>query len=156
MASLNKVILIGNLTRDPELKFLPNQTAVCTFGLAMNRKFKASDGTQRDEATFVDCTIFGKGAEVFNQYMSKGKLCSIDGRLKFESWEDKQNGGKRSKLSVVVEDFQFLGTGGGGDEDQTRTQQRPAAQPPARTQPAQAPQAPYTDEQHFDDDSIPF
>ena len=117
MASFNKVILLGNLTRDPELKYTPNQSAVCQFGLACNRKFKSAQGEDREEVTFVDCTAFGKQAEVISNYCQKGKQVMIDGRLKYDQWEDKQGGGKRSKLSVVVEGIQFIGgkpDGGGG------------------------------------------
>src|SRR5437763_12199096 len=116
MASFNKVLLMGNLTRDPQLKYLPSQTAVAEFGLACNRRFKTQTGEDREEVTFVDCTAFGKQAEVINQYCTKGKPLFIEGRLKFDSWEDKQGGGKRSKLTVVIENFQFIGSrdGGGG------------------------------------------
>src|SRR3984957_1484111 len=138
MANVNRVILIGNLTRDPQLKYLPSQTPVVEFGLATNRKFKAASGEDREEVFFVDCTAFGRTAEVINQYCQKGKQLYIEGRLKFDSWEDKQGGGKRSKLSVVIENFQFLGgreggggaPEGGGGEDQTS---RPASsRPPQR------------------------
>lgn len=123
MADLNKVMLIGRLTRDPQLRYLPSQSAVCDFGLAVGRKFKTANGEQKEETAFIDCTVFGKGAEIFNQYMAKGKQVFLEGRLKFDQWDDKTTGQKRSKLNVVVEDFQFLGApgdgqraGGGGDE----------------------------------------
>src|SRR5829696_626904 len=114
MASFNKVLLMGNLTRDPQLKYLPSQTAVVEFGVACNRKFKTAAGEDREEIVFVDITAFGKQAEVINQYFQKGKPIFIEGRLKFDSWEDKQGGGKRSKLTVVIENFQFVGGGEGG------------------------------------------
>ena len=124
MASFNKVMLMGNLTRDPQMKYLPSQTAVCEIGLACNRKFRTQDGQDREEVTFVDCTAFGRTAEVINQYMQKGRPIFIEGRLKYDSWEDKQGGGKRSKLGVVIENFQFVGGrddagggGGGGGDD---------------------------------------
>lgn len=128
MASFNQVILLGNLTRDVELRYIPaSNTPVASFGLACNRKFKSANGEDREEVTFVDCTAFGKQAEVINQYFNKGKPIFIQGRLKFDTWEDKQGGGKRSKLSVVVENFQFVGgrddgprTDRRGDNDQTR------------------------------------
>jgi single-strand DNA-binding protein len=107
MASFNKVLLMGNLTRDPQLKYLPSQTAVVEFGIACNRKFRTANGEDKEEVTYVDITSFGKQAEVINQYFQKGKPIFIEGRLKFDSWEDKQGGGKRSKLTVVVENFQF-------------------------------------------------
>ena len=178
MASLNKVMLIGNLTRDPQLKYLPNQTAVREFGLAVSRKYKAANGEQREDTAFIDCTLFGKGGEIFNQYMTKGKPVFVEGRLKYDTWEDKNGGGKRSKLNVVVEDFQFLGgrdgagQGGGGGENQGYGGQgggggyersAPPARPmpnrgPAQQRPApqQQPEAPYGDEQQFSDDDIPF
>src|SRR5215213_8677844 len=116
MASFNQVILMGNLTRDPQLKFLPSQTAVAEFGVACNRKFTTQSGEQREEVTFVDCTAFGKTAENINKYFTKGKPIFIEGRLKYDQWEDKQGGGKRSKLTVHVNNFQFIGgrDGGGG------------------------------------------
>ena len=113
MANLNKVMLIGNLTRDPELKYTPGNQAVCEVGLAVNRKYRTKDGEDREETTFVDCEAWGKQAEVIKQYMTKGKPLFIEGRLKLDTWEDK-DGGKRSKMRVVIENFQFLGSGGGG------------------------------------------
>src|SRR5271156_2755961 len=162
MASVNKVILVGNLTRDPQLKYLPSQTAVVEFGLAMNRRFKGANGEEREEVCFVDCAAFGRPAEVINQYCQKGKLLYVEGRLKLDEWEDKQGGGKRSKLRVVVENFQFLGgrdgaggsgggrgDGGGGgasydDSDYSNRPPRPApARGPQRPAPgAQVPAAP--------------
>ena len=113
MPSVNKVIIVGNLTRDPVTKQLPTQSMVTEFGLAMNRKFKAPDGEDREEVCFVDCAAFGRQAEVIQKYCKKGKSLYIEGRLRFDSWDDKNGHGKRSKLSVVVENFQFLG----GKED---------------------------------------
>ena len=112
MANLNKVMLIGNLTRDPELKYTPGNQAVCELGLAVNRKYRTKDNEEREEVTFVDCEAWGKQAEVIKQYMTKGRPIFIEGRLKLDTWEDK-DGGKRSKMRVVVENFQFLGSGGG-------------------------------------------
>src|SRR6185369_17771062 len=116
MASYNKVILMGNLTRDPQMKYLPSQTAVVEFGLACNRRYKTQSGEQKEEVTFVDCTAFGRTGEVINQYFTKGKPIFIEGRLKYDQWEDKQGGGKRSKITVVIDNFQFIGgrDGGGG------------------------------------------
>src|SRR4051795_12648355 len=120
MPSVNKVIIVGNLTSDPVTKQLPTQSMVTEFGLAMNRKFKSPDGEDREEVCFVDCAAFGRQAEVIQKYCKKGKSLYIEGRLRFDSWEDKNGHGKRSKLSVVVENFQFLGgrddqPGGDGD-----------------------------------------
>ena len=176
MASFNKVLLMGNLTRDPQLKYLPSQTAVAEFGLACNRKFRTANGEDKEEVTYVDITSFGKQAEVINQYFQKGKPIFIEGRLKFDSWEDKQGGGKRSKLTVVVENFQFVGgrdgggggggggggydQGGGGYEDAPPRRSGPPQQrgpqrgPQQQQRPQQEP--PFSEEQQFKDDDIPF
>ena len=116
MANFNKVILMGNLTRDPQMSYLPSQTAVVELGLAVNRKWRSQDGQQKEETCFVDCKAFGKQAETLNQYMRKGQPLLIEGRLQLSQWEDKE-GNRRSKLRVVVEGFQFVGgrsDGGGG------------------------------------------
>ena len=116
MANFNKVMLMGNLTRDIELKVLPqgNQT-VGNFGIAMNRKFKSASGEEREEVTFVDCEAWGRTAEIMKQYLTKGRPVFIEGRLKLDQWEDKE-GKKQSRLRVVVENFQFIGApaGAGG------------------------------------------
>lgn len=164
MPALNRVMLIGNLTRDVDLKYLPSQTACAEFGLAINRKFKDAQGADREDVCFVDVTAFGKQAEVIAQYCTKGKPLFIEGRLQYETWEDKQGGGRRSKLSVVLENFQFLGgrddgQGERGEQPQSQPQrqatQRPAPQRPAG-RPATKPQQPLGDEQAFADDEIPF
>jgi single-strand DNA-binding protein len=168
MANLNKVMLMGNLTRDPQLKYLPNQTPVVEFGLAVNRRWKGPNGEDKEETTFVDISAFARTAEVINQYFTKGKPIFIEGRLKFDSWEDKQGGGKRSKLTVVAENFQFIGGrdgaggggggGGGGGRSVEGDDQRTDRMPP-RGQPVQgrpAPQAPFDDSQQFKDEDIPF
>ena len=116
MANLNKVMLIGNMTRDPQLSYLPSQTPVVEFGIATTRKFKKQDGSQGEETCFVDCQMFGKRAEVINQYFKKGDPIFVEGRLKFDSWTA-QDGAKRSKLRVFVESFEFLGKGGGGRQN---------------------------------------
>jgi single-strand DNA-binding protein len=118
MAGYNKILLMGNLTRDPQLSYTPNQTAVVDFGMAMNRRWTGQDGSQREETCFVDCRAFGRLAENINKYMTKGRPIFIEGRLTFESWTT-QDGSKRSRHRVTVENFQFLpgtGTGGGGQE----------------------------------------
>lgn len=118
MANYNKVILMGNLTRDPEMRFLPKGTAVAKFGLAVNRRWRSETGEQKEETTFVDIEAFGKQAETISQYLKKGRPVMVEGRLKLDQWDDKQTGQKRSRMSVVLENFQFLdaggGTGGGG------------------------------------------
>ncbi|MGH8017664.1 MAG: single-stranded DNA-binding protein [Opitutaceae bacterium] len=114
MASFNKVILMGNLTRDPELRVTPKGTAVCQIGVAVNQTYKDKDGNSREETTFVDVDVFGRQAEVIAKYMSKGRPILVEGRLKLDSWETKE-GDKRSKLKVVLENFQFVGGRGEGD-----------------------------------------
>jgi single-strand DNA-binding protein len=109
MANYNKVILIGNLTREPQLSYLPSQTSVCEFGMAINRAFKKQDGSEGKEICFVDCQMFGKRAEVVNKYFKKGDPIFIEGRLKFDSWQA-QDGSKKSKLRVFVENFEFVGS----------------------------------------------
>ena len=112
MASLNKVLLMGNMTRDPQLSYLPSQTPVVEFGLAMSRKYKKQDGTMAEDTCFVDCQLFGKRAEVVNKYFKKGEPIFVEGRLKFDRWQA-QDGSTRSKLRVFVENFEFIGRGGG-------------------------------------------
>ena len=109
MANFNKVLLIGNLTRDPQLSYLPSQTAVVDFGLAVNRRWTGKDGEKKEETCFVDCTSFGRPAETINKYLTKGRPVFVEGRLTFNSWTA-QDGTKRSKLKVTVENFQFLGS----------------------------------------------
>lgn len=113
MASYNRIVLVGNLTRDPELSYTPANTAVCKFGIATNRKWKDREGNEREEVCFVDCTLFGRGGEVFNQYMNKGRQVLVEGRLELNQWTTPE-GDKRSKHGVFVENFTFLGTGEGG------------------------------------------
>ena len=126
MSSFNKVILMGNLTRDPEIRFTQNQMAICKVGLAVNRRFKDSQTDEwREEPTFVDVTIFGKRGEAFEKYHSKGSSAFLEGELRLDTWEDKNNGQKRSKLYVVANNWEFVGgsrDGGGG-----QAQREPAA-----------------------------
>lgn len=112
MASFNRIVLMGNLTRDPQLSYTPSNTAVCKFGLATNRKWKDREGNAREEVCFVDCVLFGKGGEVFNQYMNKGRSVLVEGRLSLNQWTTPE-GDKRSKHEVFVENFTFVGDGGG-------------------------------------------
>jgi single-strand DNA-binding protein len=118
MANFNKVMLMGNLTRDPQLSYTPSQTAVVDFGLAINRRWTGQDGSQREETCFVDCRMFGRRAEVVNKYCKKGSPLFVEGRLTFDSWES-QDGTKRSKLRVTVENFEFIGRSGGGGGQST-------------------------------------
>ena len=159
MAYLNKVFLIGNLTRDPELRVTPKGTAICQFGLAVNRQYKDESGATRDETAFIDIEAWGKQGELCSKYLQKGSLAFIEGRLRFDSWEDKQSGQKRNKLKVVLENVQFLtraGGGGGaveagagttasgeGNNDTAATPPRGAAKPAPEAKPAA-------------DDDVPF
>jgi len=120
MASFNKILLMGNLTRDPQLSYTPSQTAVVDFGLATNRRWTAQDGSQRDETCFVDCRAFGRMAENINKFFRKGRPIFLEGRLSFDSWTG-QDGVKRSKHRVTVENFTFLPGAGGAGPDQSRS-----------------------------------
>ncbi len=108
MAKLNKVFLMGNLTRDPELRYTPSGTAIASFGIAINRTWSGPDGEKKEEVCYVDINMFGRRAEVINEYFSKGNPIFIEGRLQFQQWETK-DGQKRNTLRVVAEDFQFIG-----------------------------------------------
>ena len=121
MPSFNKVILMGNFTRDPELRFLPNNTAVCDMGLAVNDRYQnKATGQWEDRPNFVDCTAFGRTAENISKFFAKGRPIFIEGKLRFEQWEDRESGQKRSKLKVVIDTWQFVdskdsaGAGEGG------------------------------------------
>ncbi len=115
MANLNKVLLIGNLTRDPEVRYTPKGTAVGDIGLAVNRKVQDGNGNWTDDVTFVDVTLWGTNAENAQKYLTKGRGVFIEGRIQMDTWEDKQSGQKRSKLKIVAETIQFLPDGKGGD-----------------------------------------
>ncbi len=116
MASFNKVILVGNLTRDPELRYTPKGTAIAKVGMAVNRVWTSETGEKKEEVTFVDVDVFGRTAENVAQYMRKGRPILIEGRLRLDQWDDKQTGQKRSKLGVVAETVQFLGSPTGAAE----------------------------------------
>lgn len=153
MANYNRVILIGNLTRDPEMSFLPSQTAVTEIGLAVNRKWKDQQGEQREETCFIDCRAYGKQAETLTKYVKKGSPILIEGRLQLDSWEA-QDGTKRSKHRVIIERFQFLYSVEGA-KAQATVASADTGQSLYETPAAQdAPQsAPIPDE---DSDDIPF
>jgi single-strand DNA-binding protein len=110
MANLNRVLLIGNLTRDPELRYTPKGTAVTEIGLAVNRVYSGEDGEKKEETTFVDVTLWARQAEIAGQYLKKGRPVFIEGRLQLDTWDDKQSGQKRSRLRVVAENLQLLGS----------------------------------------------
>jgi single-strand DNA-binding protein len=149
MASFNKVILLGNLTRDPEVRYTPKGSAVCDLGLAVNRNYTLDNGEKREEVTFVDVVLWARLAEIAGEYLKKGRPVFIEGRLQMDSWDDKQSGQKRTKLRVVGETMQLLGSrpsgAGGGDAPETERPPRAAAgkaAPAAKAEP--------------DDDEIPF
>lgn len=131
MPNLNQVNLMGNLTRDVELRVTPKGTAIAQFGLAINRKWKDDSGAEREEVVFVDCEAWAKAAETISKYVSKGSPLFVSGRLKLDQWEDKTTKEKRSKLKIVVENFQFLG----GDKKDGEQRQAPSAPKPATPPP---------------------
>lgn len=110
MRGFSKAIITGNLTRDPELRTTPNGASVCGFSVAVNRVYKDSNGEQKEDVSYIDCSAWGKLGEMINQYAKKGSGVLVSGRLDQRSWEDKNNGGKRSRVEIVVEDFNFVGT----------------------------------------------
>ena len=151
MASFNKVILAGNLTRDPELRYTPKGTAIARLGIACNRKWKSETGELKEEVTFVDVDAFGKQAETIGQYLKKGRPILIEGRLRYDTWEDKQSGQKKSKLGVVLENFQFLDSGGGrgeGAAEAPRSRPASGSTPPA-PEPADGDAPPESDDVPF-------
>jgi len=179
MASLNKVLLMGNLTHDPELKYTQGGTAICNLSLAINRRYQTRQGEDREETCFVDIDVFGRQAELCDRYLRKGAPAFVEGRLRLDQWEDRQTGQNRSKLKVTAQRVQFLGSPGQGStfEDhspprqeaqrtqqprqQNNQQQAPAQQaPPAPQQPQQQQQqdeGPQFEDVDDDiDDQIPF
>ena len=165
MPNLNKVMLMGTLTRDPEIKYTPKGTAIAAFGLAVNRNYTLENGEKREEVTFVDCEAYARLAEIIGEYCKKGRPLFVEGRLKLDSWDDKTSGQKRSKMKVVVETMQLLGSrdgGGGGGHDSTveyaDSQAAPSATsaPAQRRAPAQAPRPPVDPDLDAAPDDIPF
>ena len=174
MASLNKVMLIGNLTRDPEIRYTPKGTALTELTLAVNRRYNGENGEKREEVAFIDVTLWGKTAEVAAEYLKKGRPLFVEGRLRLDTWDDKTTGQKRSKLGVVGESIEFLGSreggpggpGGGaprsgGDYDEEpprqpyRQEGRPQQQRPAG-RPATPPKPPVDPDLDVEGDDIPF
>lgn len=171
MASLNKVMLIGNLTRDPEVRYTPKGSAVCDLAIAVNRRYTTESGERQEEVTYLDIVLWSKQAELAGQYLKKGRAVFIEGRLQMDTWEDKQTGQKRSKIKIVGENMQFLdskGAGGGGPrggdhgDDDGPPPSRPAPRP-AGARPAQRPQQQASDEfsegpitDGMEEDDIPF
>jgi len=164
MANLNKVMIIGNVTRDPEIKYTPKGSAVTDLGIAVNRVYTPEGGEKREETTYVDVTLWGRQAEIAGEYCKKGRSVYIEGRLQLDSWEDKTSGQKRSKLRVVGESFQLLGprpgggggggNSGGGDEEYSERPQNTQRREPSgggfSSGRSTAPQAP------IEEDDIPF
>ena len=150
MASFNKVILLGNLTRDPEVRYTPKGSAVCDLGIAVNRVYTTEGGERREEVTFVDVVLWARLAEIAGEYLRKGRPVFIEGRLQLDTWDDKQSGQKRSKLRVIGETMQLLGgrpPGAGGGAPAEGGEARPAkSTPPPKAGAAAEP----------DDDEIPF
>jgi single-strand DNA-binding protein len=147
MASFNKVILLGNLTRDPEVRYTPKGSAVCDLGIAVNRVYTTEGGERREEVTFVDVVLWARLAEIAGEYLKKGRPVFIEGRLQMDTWDDKQTGQKRTKLRVVGESMQLLGgrPGGAAGAGESAEENRQAITPPKRTaQPGP------------DEDEIPF
>ncbi len=147
MASLNKVFLMGNLTRDPEVRYTPKGTAVADLGLAINMVYRTQDGSDREEVVYVDVVTWGRQAETCGQYLSKGSPVFVEGRLQLDQWEDK-DGQKRSRLRVRAERVQFLGRGKAGE---------PKGPAPSAGEPRPAPPAPANEDAgHPEEDDIPF
>ncbi|MES2995271.1 MAG: single-stranded DNA-binding protein [Verrucomicrobiota bacterium] len=157
MANLNKVMLIGNLTRDPELRYTPKGTAVAEIGMAINRVWNNEQGQKQEETTFVDVTLWSRQAELAQQYLSKGRPVYIEGRLSLDTWDDKATGQKRSKLKVIAETMQFLssggGQGGGGQQGDGPAPQRSGS---PQQRPAQQGGSPAPANDFQEDDDIPF
>ena len=155
MAYLNKVFLIGNLTRDPEIRVTPTGTSVCQFGIAVNRTFAGENGAKREEVTFLDVEAWQKYAELVAKYLTKGSSCMIEGRLKLETWDDKTSGQKRSRIKVVLENVQFLGGKRDGEKQggQYEQERHEPQSEPRFTPPPSRPQAPSNSAM---DEDVPF
>jgi single-strand DNA-binding protein len=143
MTGFNRVILAGNLTRDPELRYTPSGTAIAKFGLAVNRTWKDQNGEKKEECTFVDVDAFGKQAELIGQYLKKGNPLLVEGRLKLDQWDDKKTNEKRSRLGVVMESMTFLGSNERGNSP------APSARPPTADVPLTGNTPPEDDEPPF-------
>jgi len=158
MASLNKVLLIGNLTRDPDVRVMTNGRAVCNFGLALNRSYKDSEGNRKDETTFVDVECFGPRAEAVGRFFTKGRSIFVEGRLKLDQWESKE-GEKRSALKVVLDNFEFVDSKqdtSGSERPPVARESSPAAQnTPSSPEPKAAPPSSSSADPDLDED-VPF
>ena len=166
MASFNKVMLIGNLTRDPEIKYTPKGTAIADIGLAVNRNYTTESGEKREEVTFIDVTLWGRVAEIVGEYCKKGRPLFVEGRLQLDTWDDKATGQKRSKLKVVGENIQLLGSreggaaggggSGGGEHGEGRSEARPPQSRPAARPASPPPRPPADPDLDAPEDDIPF
>ena len=158
MASLNKVMIMGNVTRDVELRYTPKGTAVADIGLACNRIRTGDNGEKIEEVTFIDVTLWGRTAEIVHQYSGKGRPLFVEGRLHLDSWDDKTSGQKRTKLKVVAENIQLLNSGGGGGQPSQGGNPAPAQQQSQPSQQGQSPQggSPADGGHSNDDGDIPF
>ena len=160
MANVNKVMLLGNITRDLEVRYTPKGTAVCDLGMAVNRIRTGDNGERIEEVTYVDVTLWGRQAELAGQYLSKGRSVFIEGRLQLDHWDDKQTGQKRSRLRVVGENMQFIGGQGGSGGNQGGSSAPRQQAPPSEQQqaPPQSSQGGAAAAENFDndDDDIPF
>ncbi len=154
MANFNKVIVAGNMTRDPEVRYTPNRKAIAKFALAVNRNWTTETGEKKEEVTFIDIDAFGRQAEVISQYMKKGRPLLVEGRLKLDQWDDKQTGQKRSRLGVVLESFSFL-DGGRADGGAPSPSGAPAPARAARPAASSSPQA-DADAPPPSEDDVPF
>lgn len=153
MGSLNKVLLIGNLTRDPDVRMMSNGRPVCNFGLALNRSYKDAEGNRKDETTFVDVESFGPRAEAVGRFFTKGRAIFIEGRLKLDQWESKE-GEKRSALKVVLDSFEFVDSKQDGGSTAPRNTEQKAPPQTNEAQPKPSP-APAPESNDLDDD-VPF
>jgi len=154
MANFNRVILAGNLTRDPELRYTPKGMAIAKITLAINRSWKSETGEAKEEVTFVDIDAFGKQAETIGQYLKKGSPLLMEGRLRLDQWDDKQTGQKRSRLGVVLDAFQFLGGGNRTEGGSEAPRARPAAAPAAAAAATSA--TPEAEPPEPEQDDVPF
>lgn len=143
MANFNRVLLLGNVTRDPEVRYTPKGSAVCDLGVAVNRAYTTDSGEKREEVTFVDVTLWGRTAEVASEYLKKGRPVFIEGRLQMDTWDDKQTGQKRTRLRVVADNMQLLGGRPSGGAESGESRQTSA--PPKKSGPSEP-----------DEDEIPF
>jgi len=155
MANLNKVMLIGNLTRDPEVRYTPSGKAVADISLAINRVWNNDQGQKQEETTFVDVTLWGRQAELAQQYLTKGRGVYIEGRLQMDSWDDKETGKKRTKLKIVGDNLQFLPDGRGGNTGGGGAPQQQRSGPPQQQRPQQGASAAHAEDFQEEDD-IPF